>query len=345
MAISLAVGRTNGIVDLLADAQGSLTVVASIETHQSGTINSVAISPDRRWVAAATKNGVFLVDVATRSLAGRLPDHEGNSEGVVWSREGSLVLAGANDGTARVWRAETLTLVRKLQGHTLTVRGVGFSCDNFLAATCGADSFLVVYDTNSWTEKSRINMEHIGCVISFHPYDPPVAAVGLRGSMARVYNCVTGQLLKQFSGTGPNYFVQSVQFSSSGQHLLMAASVTFAHVIDLVRGEPALKIDKPDPRVSSLKRSCFSPDDRSIVFGGETVKICAIETGEVSELPVTNSFSVAGVGALLPWDCIQPLRAFCVLRLAKVDASLHKLPQHVADEVMTLRSRRTARPE
>jgi WD40 repeat protein len=94
-----------------------------------------AISPDeRRGLLVGYDGSVAWLDLETlRSTAGRL-DHA-RLVGVAFSPDGKLFGTASEDGTAKLWRTDTLQEVVGLRGHLLGVHSLAFSPDGRRVAT------------------------------------------------------------------------------------------------------------------------------------------------------------------------------------------------------------------
>ena len=85
-------------------------------------INRLAISPDKRYIAAAGNQHVRLYDVqhqtsASSSNAGPQPissfdGHTGNVTALAWHCDGRWIVTGSEDGTLKIWDIRSATVQR-----------------------------------------------------------------------------------------------------------------------------------------------------------------------------------------------------------------------------------------
>jgi WD40 repeat protein len=82
------------------------------------SVNSVAISPDGRWLASGSGDWtVKLWDAATGRLLRSLEGHTDSVYSVAISPDGRWLASGSLDGTVKLWEAATGRLLRSLEGH------------------------------------------------------------------------------------------------------------------------------------------------------------------------------------------------------------------------------------
>jgi eukaryotic-like serine/threonine-protein kinase len=108
--------------------------------------NSVAFSPDGKWLAAAGDGTIQVWDVAAGSERLTLRGHVGTVWRIAFTPDGRRLASAGNDRTVRLWDMfsgeETLTL----RGHSGEVMGVAFSPDGNRLASAGSDGTVRVWD-------------------------------------------------------------------------------------------------------------------------------------------------------------------------------------------------------
>jgi WD40 repeat protein len=78
-----------------------------------------------------------------------LEGHSGWVFSVVFSRDGSKVVSGSNDSTARVWDAASGRQLKKLEGHSGSVYSVALSPDGSKVVSGPDDQTVRVWDAAS----------------------------------------------------------------------------------------------------------------------------------------------------------------------------------------------------
>jgi WD40 repeat protein len=113
--------------------------IASVEV---GTARTAAFSPDGRFLATVTSNGmVQLWEMAAAKMFGTaLTGHTGAVSSIAFSPDGKLLATGSADNTVRLWDPATgRPIGTALTGHTGAVSSIAFSPDGKLLATGSAD--------------------------------------------------------------------------------------------------------------------------------------------------------------------------------------------------------------
>jgi len=86
----------------------------TITRNEAGQINRLAISPDKRLLAAAIHKRIFVYEVAGTSSTPLVTfeGHTNNVTAVSFHPEGKWVVSGSEDGTIRIWDLRTSHLYR-----------------------------------------------------------------------------------------------------------------------------------------------------------------------------------------------------------------------------------------
>jgi WD40 repeat protein len=121
-----------------------------VEAAHATIVDSVAYSPNGKWLASGAFQEVVLWDAQTGQLRRRLTGFADRVLALNFSPDGKLLATGGGpptqDGEIKIFDAATGKLVVDIKsGHSDTVFGVGFSPDGARLATCGADKFVKVF--------------------------------------------------------------------------------------------------------------------------------------------------------------------------------------------------------
>src|SRR5262249_44887718 len=157
-------------------------------------------------------------NVEDGSLITVLRGHEGAVERATFSPDGSRVITGARDGTARVWNArsgEQILLLRQPGNNTAAL----FGHDGMRVLNASASSDPTLWDAKTgkkiWTEQ--------GYIISSATFSPDgrrfATAHGFERTV-KIWSTEDGRLIKQLhNGDWPD----GVEFSPDGARILVSS--------------------------------------------------------------------------------------------------------------------------
>jgi WD40 repeat protein len=111
----------------------------------------VAFSPDGRLLATESSDvreyyPIELWDIAAGKSAGQLIGHKGQILSIQFSTDGTALVTGSSDGTARLWNLDDRTQRLVLRAHQAGVHKVAFLLDEKSLATTSFDGSLKTWD-------------------------------------------------------------------------------------------------------------------------------------------------------------------------------------------------------
>ena len=182
--------------------------------------------------------------------------------GVAFSPDGTRVVTGSADATAKVWNARTGTPHLELKGHTGVVNGVAFSPDGTRVVTGSADATAKVWDARTGAHLLELK-GHTGKVwgVAFSP-DGTRIVTGSWDHTAKVWDARTGT--PQLDLKGHTAGVWGVAFSPDGTRIVTGSDDRTAKVWDARTGTPQLELKGHTGKVWGV---AFSPDGTRIVTG------------------------------------------------------------------------------
>jgi len=121
-------------------------VTQPIRTFGLGSLSSAAYSPDGRYIATCGGEGAFLWEIETGSVIRTFRGHTGVVYSVAFSPDGTKVLTGIYDRTAKQWETATGNCIRTFSGHTDCVHSVAFSPDGTMVLTGSVDNTAKLWD-------------------------------------------------------------------------------------------------------------------------------------------------------------------------------------------------------
>ncbi|HYH85054.1 MAG TPA: caspase family protein [Pyrinomonadaceae bacterium] len=211
--------------------------------------------------------------------------HYDSVNSVAFSPDGKTLASGSDDGTVKLWDAETGAQVRKLKGHAGSVRVVAFSPDSRLVATVEDASYrktdyaIKLWDAATGAEARNIQTGERNDVYSlaFSP-DGKLLAGACRDKTVRLWDVATGaeaRALKVHERA-----VALVRFSPDGKLL---AGVAGRDVIlwDAATGAQLRSLAAGASGVTTI---AFSPDGKILAVGGFDGAVALWDAGAGREL-------------------------------------------------------------
>jgi WD40 repeat protein len=180
----------------------------------AGTIKSASFSPDGRYFLIAADKVVDVFDGSTGVFINRM-DGKGNwVDYAEFSPDGNFVAAAYQDGTARVYEAQTGGQLFVLRGHTDIVWTAIFSPDGKTLVTASEDGTARTWDLTVASLEFRGHINGVGAI--FSP-DGSIVATYSKDWTARLWNASTGALLQELKGH--KAAIWSAAFSPDGTKL------------------------------------------------------------------------------------------------------------------------------
>ena len=181
---------------------------------------------------------------------------------VVFSPDGTKVLTGSGDWTAKLWDAATGSEIRTFSGHTAYLPTVAFSPDGTKVLTGSQDMTAKLWDAATGSE-IRTFSGHASYVnsVAFSP-DGTKVLTGSEDATAKLWNAATGSLLRTFSG--PTSVVLSVAYSPDGTKALTGSLDRTANLWNTSTGTLLRTFSGHTGCVYSV---AFSPDGTKVLTG------------------------------------------------------------------------------
>jgi flagellar biosynthesis GTPase FlhF len=203
-----------------------------------------------------------------------LKGHKGSVRAASFSVDGTLIVTGSSDDTAKVWDAKSGAELRTLKGHTDELTAASFSADGTHIVTGSADHTAKVWDAKTGKELLTL-VGHTDKVSSaLFSADGSRIVTGSEDRTAKVWDAKTGKELLTL--TKHIHSVKTASFSADGSRIVTGSADHTAKVWDAKTGAELLTF-KGHLYVDSAS---FSPDGTRILTAGvTTAKVWDAKTG------------------------------------------------------------------
>lgn len=243
-----------------------------IQTGHSGSVFSVAFSPDGKLLASASADQTIkLWDVAS---GGQVRSFKGHSSGIIsvaFSPDGKLLASGGSDNAIKIWDIASGAQRKSLRGNAYAVR---FSTDGNLIAGATPQS-IIVWDVASGTQLFSLN-GHTRTItsVAISP-DGKTIASGSQDHTVKLWDVTSKAQIRSL--THPDE-VMSVAFSPDGKWLVSAGLKTIK-IWDVMNW---VELKSFDGGISWPNCLAISPDGKTLAGGSLDKPTGAIKLWDVS---------------------------------------------------------------
>ncbi len=185
-------------------------------------VRALALSPERRWLAAATANhAVEVWELASGNKLATLAGHKNRIVALGFRSDGRLLASASWDGTARIWDLDTGTEIRRLD-HKSYVTSVAFSPDGRRLATGDADKTVRIWELyGDGSPRKLRGHQRAPQALAFSPDGSLLASVAAEPAVL-LWSLDQGGSPEKLAG--PKLGATAVAFSPDGASLAAAGS-------------------------------------------------------------------------------------------------------------------------
>jgi len=257
--------------------------------HQPPVITALRFSPDGKTLAVSGSREVLLHHADGSGLAKRLPGKADRILSIVFSADGSLMIAGggtpARFGEIQFWEPRAGTLLRAVETTSDTVFGASLSPDASKVAVGCADNTVRAFDTATGKELYKIST-HENWVLgtAFGIDSKRLVSVG-RDRAAKLIDARAGQFLENVNQLHGE--LAAVARHPNADEIVIGGEDRIPYVYRMDRprnmkvGEDATLIRRLAAQDGAIFALDWSPDGKRVAVAGAgpSVNIYDAETG------------------------------------------------------------------
>ncbi len=226
----------------------------------------LAWSPDGKFLAAGTSNGVRLHSVDDLATVTRLGSQEFVTA-LAWSPDGRNVVSGNFDGEIQIWDVGTHQLLVSIEGHTRAITSIAWSPDGLFFASGSLDDTIRIWNAVTFEPSQIIEVDAeitINYSVTWSPGGEQIAAYGAdkgRGGIT-VWNATTGV---RRSFWRHNRETSVVKWSPNGDVIAVGSFGGQVRFFDANTGEVLTTLEADSYTVHAL---AWSPDGTYLASNG-----------------------------------------------------------------------------
>jgi hypothetical protein len=251
---------------------------------------------------------------------------------VAFSPDGTRVLTGSWDHTARLWDPATGKTVATLTGHTGSVMAVAFSPDGMRVLTGSGDTTSRLWESATGKPVATL-VGHTDAVrdVAFSP-DGTHVLTGSDDNTARLWKAATGKPVAIL--VGHTSWVTAVAFSPDGTRILTGSEDNTARLWEAATGRAVATLAGHTDAVTAV---AFSPDGRRVLTGSQdhTARLWDAATGKVAASLSGHTGYVEAVAFLQDGAHVLTGSSDNTARVWPVFKSVFKSAQDLIDTVRT----------
>jgi WD40 repeat protein len=136
--------------------------------QQSDMTNTIALSPDSRFLLSGHSDKILLWHTETGRLLREFTGHTSEVTAISWTPDGQYAVSAGADKRIRIWNVREGSSIISLEGHTQPIRSLALSFDGRLAMSGTGDLFghageLVLWDLTTFEAACRFE-GHTGSI-------------------------------------------------------------------------------------------------------------------------------------------------------------------------------------
>ncbi len=265
--------------------------VPSLRPGEAAVVSTVAVSPDRRWIAAAGDDHVVhIFDRVEARLVKTLVAHTDWIRAVRFTPDGRWLYSAGDDRRVIRWQVGTWAQAGQFMFPGKTVYALEMFPDGSAMALAGYDRRVHVYDMNHRPLAAlEMTCDDVRAV-AISPRGDLLAAAG-RDGVVRMWSWPTRQMMLDHKGHRRR--VRAMAFSPDGTRLATGGEGVAIALWNLAEGKPTIRLRSRPGRVMAL----VFLDNQRLASGGtdNQVRIWDLATGRPALRLVGHKGSVTSM--------------------------------------------------
>jgi eukaryotic-like serine/threonine-protein kinase len=227
-------------------------------SKQPYPVNSVAYSPDGRWLASGSADGAVIVRDTETGREAQVLRHPDGISGLAFSPDGRRLAGAAGNSIVKVWDVTTGNEALVLHGHTDTVATVAFSPDGWRLASAGGDGTVKLWDAT--TAPQAVSLPGRFSHVNDFAFDADGRRMAIAsGFIVRVLDTTTRVEVRTLTAHAAH--VRSVAYSPDSRRLASAGDDRTVRVWDATNGAEIFCLRGHTAPVFAV---AFSPDGQRL---------------------------------------------------------------------------------
>ena len=276
-------------------------------------VYSCAFSPDGRSLAIGIESGDIQEYSTTNwDITRTLKGHHGPVRGIAYSTDGTLMLSGCEDKTARIWVIGLGLCQHVLTGHTGQVHCVAYSPERDQVASASEDKTIRLWDPATGDHR-QILFGHEGgvlCVV-FSPSGRQISS-GSDDCTVRLWNVASGECSHTFKGHGGS--VWGIAFSPQRDQVASASHDETIRLWDVESGACRHILKGHTGEVNDV---VYSMKGDQIFSGGSdrTIRVWDVQSGTCRHTMTSHESGVNRMAYSLKDDMVASINSDHAVRL------------------------------
>jgi len=208
-------------------------------------------------IAVGSKPGdIIILNAITGGQIAVLSEHTDEVGCLTFSPDGTSLVSGSNDCTAKLWDIQTGGVVKTFFGHTSWVLSVSISADCTIIASGSGDNTICLWNIQTGECQCVIRQQNIVRHVRFSPTNPQ-HLISICSDELWQWNTNGHQIKPPFDGS-------YVAFSSDGTQFVSC----YGTVVTVQNSDSGAIVAKFRGTNSYAQCCCFSPDSRLVAIAG-----------------------------------------------------------------------------